>query len=81
MTTASKATNRANAQPSEADPWVSVPEAAAMLGVARPTVKTLALQGKLRTQVVGGLIFVHIESLEALIAERIAERNAESKRR
>lgn len=52
------------------DPWVSVPRAARLLGISNPTVRTLALHGRLRVQTVGGRTFVHRASIDDYLAKQ-----------
>lgn len=46
------------------DGWVSIREAARLLGIARPTVLTKALRGELVVQTVAGRTVVSRESIE-----------------
>jgi len=50
--------------PAVNDPWISVREAARQLGIARTTVLTWVIQGKLEATTVAGRTFVNRESVE-----------------
>lgn len=48
-----------------ADPWISAPEAARIVGVAKATIFAMATRGELAYQVVGGRTFIDRASAEA----------------
>lgn len=50
------------------DPWLSVREAARMLGISPPTVLTRVIQGQLQAQTVANRTFVSRASVEAALA-------------
>lgn len=52
------------------DPWVSLKAAAAMLGMSRQTVLTLALKGDIVAQHIAGRTVVTRESVDRLLANR-----------
>ena len=55
---------RKQVEPLDDEPWVSLTEAARMLGLHRQKVLLLALKGKLVTDFRGHLTFVSRESIE-----------------
>lgn len=57
-----KRTNRSGAAP--AGGWLTVPQAAKALGIARPTVLQRALLGELTFTVFAGDVFIAAESVE-----------------
>jgi hypothetical protein len=50
------------------DGWVSVVKAANILGKAPATIYAMALRGEIRSQVVGGRVFLSFESIQAIKA-------------
>lgn len=63
MSASTSMSDRAATEP-VTDGWMSVREAARILGIARPTVLTKALRGELVVQTVAGRTVVSRESVE-----------------
>lgn len=61
-----------NAVVATQDGWLTIPEAARMLGIARHTLLSRALDGELTTQVVAGRRFVSRESVDRLLKQSTA---------
>lgn len=61
-------TSRKPTQPTSTEPWVTVPEAARLLGISPPTVLSRALAGEFKVQTIAGRHFVSRESIDAVRA-------------
>lgn len=52
------------------DPWMLCMYAARQIGVSRPTILAMTARKELRHKVVGGVVFVHRDDVEAEAARR-----------
>lgn len=68
MTTSSKDRPRPPAERA-VDPWMSIPDAARVLGIHQQTVKARIAAGRLVAQVVAGRLFVRRDTVQTLAAE------------
>ena len=61
---------RRNSPDEKKDAWLTLPQAARMLGVARHTLLSRALDGEIVTEVIAGRRLVSRESVERALDER-----------
>ena len=54
--------------PKPLDPWMSVREAARLLGISPPAVRTRVIKGQLVAQTVADRVFISRASVDAMIA-------------
>jgi excisionase family DNA binding protein len=53
------------------DPWLTVPQAARLIGVANATVRSLAARGEFaETHVAAGRLHIHRDSIDAYLGRR-----------
>lgn len=64
--------------PKREEPWVSIPQAATLLGVAYNTVPKMALRGLVKTRTIGGRVFISRESISAYLAAISGDESSES---